>query len=187
MQSPLQFLIETIFDLYIMVILLRFLLQLFKADFYNPLSQFVVRATNPVLKPLRQVIPGFGGIDISSLIFAYLVCLLKFLLLFTVLVGTIPTFGKLILISLADLLNQGVNLLFWMILVRAIMSWVSSGHQNPIMAVIYQLTEPLMAPIRRILPPMGGLDLSPLFLLLGLQFSLMAIKSWIIAPLFQSL
>lgn len=187
MQSPLQFLIETIFDLYMMIILMRFLLQLFRADFYNPLSQFVVRATNPVLKPLRQIIPSFGGIDISSLIFAYLVGLLKFVLLFAALAATIPTFTQLILISLADLLNQAVNLLFWMILLRALMSWINPGLNNPIMAVIYQLTEPLMAPIRRILPPMGGLDLSPLFLLLGLQFSLMAIKSWIIAPLFQSL
>lgn len=185
MQSPFQFLIETLFDLYIMVILLRFLLQLFRADFYNPLSQFVVRATNPVLKPLRKVIPGFAGIDISSLVFAYLVGLLKFILLFAVLAVSIPSIPKLILISLADLLNQAVNLLFWMILLRAVMSWISPGMHNPIMAVIYQLTEPLMAPVRRIIPPMGGLDLSPLFLLLGLQFALMAIKSWIFAPLFQ--
>lgn len=187
MQSPFMFLLETIFDLYIMVILLRFFLQLFKADFYNPLSQFVVRATNPVLKPMRQFIPGLGGIDLSSLVFAYLVSLLKFVFIFSLLATTVPTFPKLILISFADLLNQGVNLLFWMILVRALMSWISPGQHNPVIAVIHQLTEPLMAPVRRIIPPMGGLDLSPLFLLLGLQFLLTAIKSWFLIPLFQSL
>ncbi|RLA02878.1 MAG: YggT family protein [Gammaproteobacteria bacterium] len=187
MSSPFQFLIETLFDLYIMVILLRFLLQLFRADFYNPLSQFVVRATNPVLKPLRKVVPGYGGIDVSSLLFAYVVSLVKYLLLFAVLASAIPPFSKLLLISLADLLNQGISLIFWMILIRALMSWVSPGLNNPIVSVIYQLTEPLMAPVRRMLPPMGGLDLSPVFLLLGLQFTLMAIESWVLSPLFRLL
>ena len=187
MQSPFQFLIETIFDLYIMVIILRFLLQLFRADFYNPLSQFVVRTTNPALKPLRKIIPGLGGLDISSIVFAYMISLLKYVLLYLVLSASIPSIPKLLVISLVDLLNQSVNLLFYMILIRAVMSWVSPGMNNSIMAVIYQLTEPLMAPIRRILPPMGGLDLSPLFLLLGLQFTLIGIKNWIIVPLFQVL
>jgi len=183
MQSPFQFLIITIFDLYLMVILLRFFLQLFRADFYNPLSQFVVRATNPVLKPLRQIIPGLGGIDISSLVFAYTVSLLKFFLVFAIVAGSVPPFYKLLILSLSDLLTQSVNLLFWMILIRVIMSWINPGLHNPIMAVIYQLTEPLMAPVRRILPPMGGLDLSPIILLLGMRFVLMAIESWFLAPL----
>ncbi len=187
MQSPFQFLIITIFDLYLMVILLRFFLQLFRADFYNPLSQFVVRATNPVLKPLRQVIPGLGGIDISSLVFAFIVSLIKFFLVLAVISGAVPPFVKLIVISFADLLTQSVNLLFWLILVRVLMSWISPGAPNPVMAVIYQLTEPLMAPVRRMLPPMAGLDLSPILLLLGMRFILIAIESWLIAPLLQIL
>jgi len=187
MQSPFQFLIITIFDLYLMVILLRFFLQLFRADFYNPLSQFIVRATNPVLKPLRQVIPGLGGIDISSLVFALVVSLLKFFLVYAIVAGAVPPFLKLIIISLADLLTQSVNLLFWLILVRVIMSWINPGLHNPIMSVIYQLTEPLMAPVRRMLPPMGGLDLSPILLLLGIRFILIAIESWFITPLLQIL
>ena len=183
MQSPFQFLIITIFDLYLMVILLRFFLQLFRADFYNPLSQFVVRATNPVLKPLRQIIPGLGGIDISSLVFAFVVSLLKFFLVFAVVSGAIPPFYKLLILSISDLLTQSVNLLFWLILIRVLMSWINPGLNNPIMAVIYQLTEPLMAPVRRMLPPMGGLDLSPIILLLGMRFMLMAIESWFLVPL----
>lgn len=187
MQSPFQFLIETIFNIYIMVILLRFFLQLFRADFYNPLSQFVVRATNPVLKPLRQVIPGFGGLDISSIIFAIVVSLLKLILIYGVLSGSYPTVAQFIVISLADVVSQAFDLIFYMIFIRIIMSWINPGLHNPIMSVIYQLTEPLMGPVRRILPPMGGLDLSPILLLLGLKFLNIAINSWIFAPLFQSL
>jgi len=187
MQSPFQFLIETIFNIYMMVILLRFFLQLFRADFYNPLSQFVVRATNPVLKPLRKVIPGLGGIDISSLVFAFAVSLIKFLLIYGVLASAFPSFAQLIVISLADILTQAVDLLFYMILARVIMSWINPGLSNPVVAVIYQITEPLMAPMRKILPPMGGLDLSPILLLLGLRFTMIAIKSWFIVPLLQIL
>ena len=187
MQSPFQLLIETIFDLYIMVILLRFFLQLFRADFYNPLSQFVVRATNPVLKPLRKIIPGLGGIDISSLVFAFIVSLIKLSLLYTILSNTFPSVAQLIIISLAELLSQTANLLFWLVLVRVLMSWINPGVHNPIVAVIYQLTEPLMAPLRRIIPPMGGLDLTPIILLLGLRFTLVAINSWFVVPLLQML
>ena len=187
MQSPFQFLIETLFNLYVMVILLRFLLQLFRADFYNPLSQFVVQATNPVLKPLRKIIPGLGGIDVSSLVFAWLVILLKLALVYGVLSSTSPSIGQLLVLGFADVLSQGVDLLFYMILARVLMSWINPGISNPIVAVIYQLTEPVMAPVRNILPPMGGLDLSPILVLLGLRFILIAINSWFLNPLLQML
>ncbi len=187
MQSPFYFLIETFFDLYIMVVLLRFLLQLFRADFYNPLSQFIVRATNPILIPLRKVIPGYGGIDVSSLIFAYAVTFIKYVCLILLFNSGFPSIASLMLVSLAMLINQSFSLFLYMILIRAVMSWISPGYHNPIMAVIHQLTEPLMAPVRRLIPPMGGLDLSPLFLILGLQFALIAIENWIIVPLYQYL
>ena len=185
MQSPIQFFIETIFNIYIMVILLRFFLQLFRADFYNPLSQFVVRATNPVLKPLRKIIPGIAGIDVSSLTFAFVVSLIKLLLIYTILTTTAPNFLQLLVISLADLLSQTVDLFFYMILARVLMSWINPGMHSPVIAVIYQLTEPLMAPVRNMLPPMGGLDLSPILLLFLLKFTLIAINSWFIMPLLR--
>ena len=187
MQSPFQFLVVTLFDLYIMVILLRFLLQLFRADFYNPLSQFIVKATDPVLKQLRKVIPGIGGIDVSSLLFAYIVSFLKYCILYLLFVGMLPGIGRVFILSLADLLNQSVELLFWMILIRSLMSWINPSMNNPVMAVIYQLTEPLMAPVRRVIPSMGGLDLSPIVLLLGLRFSTIAINDWILSPLLRAM
>jgi len=185
MQSPFYFLIETLFNLYIMVIILRFLMQLFRADFYNPLSQFIVRATNPVLIPLRKIIPGYGGIDVSSLLFSYSVTVLKFIVLIMIFSAGFPSFGSILFISLAKLINQFFSLFLYLIIIRAILSWITPGYNNPIMAVIYQLTEPLMAPVRRLIPSMGGLDLSPIVLILGLQFTLSAIESWIIFPLYQ--
>ena len=184
MQSPIQFLLTTLFDLYAMVVLLRFFLQLFRVDFYNPLSQFVVKVTNPLLVPMRKVIPGIGGVDISSLILAYLVVLTKFFL-YNAMAGLYFSLGMIIVFGLADLLNQIINLIFWLVLIRVIMSWVSPGLNNPFMMVIYQVTEPIMAPVRRIMPPMGGLDLSPIVLIIGLQFLMMAISSWIFTPLMR--
>lgn len=184
MQSPLQFLLTTLFDLYAMVVILRFLLQLFRADFYNPLSQFVVKVTNPLLVPMRKVIPGVGGMDMSSLLLAYLVVILKFFLYYTM-GGVMVGVGTLAVISIADLLNQVINLIFWLVLVRVIMSWVNPTTSSPFMLVIYQVTEPVMAPVRRLLPPMGGIDLSPILLIIGLQFLMMALNSWVFIPLLR--
>jgi YggT family protein len=187
MQSPFQFLIEAIFNLYLMVILLRFLMQLFRVDFYNPLSQFIVKATNPVLIPLRKVIPGLGGIDIASLVFAYLVVLLKVIILFSLIYPNMPTVPKLLMIGLIQLVEQCFSIIFYLVLIRVILSWVNPTFNNPMVAVIYQLTEPLMAPARRLLPSMGGLDLSPILLLLALQFMQIAIQSWFLMPIYQSI
>lgn len=184
MQSPIQFLLTTLFDLYAMVIILRFLLQLFRADFYNPLSQFVVKVTNPLLVPMRKVIPGIGGIDMSSVLLAYLVVIVKFFFYYTM-GGVMVGIGTLLVIGVADLLNQIINLIFWLVLVRVIMSWVNPTMNSPFMLVIYQVTEPVMAPIRRILPPMGGIDLSPVLLIIGLQFLMMALNSWVFMPLLR--
>jgi len=186
MQSPIQFLLFTLFDLYTMVVLLRFMLQLFRADFYNPLSQFVVKVTNPILVPLRKVVPGVAGLDIASLIFAYLIVLTKFFL-YAGISGGFYSPGMLIIVGLADLLNQVINLIFWLVLIRVIMSWVNPSASNPMMIVIYQVTEPIMAPVRRIIPPMGGLELSPIVLINGLQFLIMAVNAWIFSPLIQML
>jgi len=182
MQSPVLSLVITIFNIYIMIVLLRFLLQLFRADFYNPLSQFIVKATNPILAPMRRLIPGIAGLDISSIILAYLVCLLKFLALYA-LTGQGFSIAPLFLVAVADLLSQSVDLIFWLILARVILSWVSPGLGNPMVMVIYQVSEPIMAPVRKIIPPIGGLDLSPIILILGLQFLLKAINFYLLGPI----
>lgn len=166
--NAVNFLINTLFDLYIMVILLRVWLQVARADFYNPFSQFIVKATQPVVAPLRRYIPSIGGWDTATIIFAFIVASLKITLLSLLMGASLNP--VVLLISAAIILITAVfKLLFWVLIIRAILSWISRGH-SPIEAIMIQLTEPLLAPVRRFIPPMGGLDLSMLVVLIGLQF-----------------
>lgn len=166
--NAMQFLVTTLFDLYLMVVLLRLWLQWARADFYNPFSQFVVKATNPVLRPLRRIIPGLGGFDLASLVLALLVAALKMVVLMLMLSGNIPPL-EVAIASVITVVKEAFNLVFWVMIIRAILSWISQGH-NPFEAVLHQLTEPMLAPVRRFIPPMGGLDLSMLVFLIGLKF-----------------
>ncbi|WP_428774080.1 YggT family protein [Vibrio sp.] len=181
-----SFLISTLFDLYIMVVILRIWLQVVRADFYNPFSQFIVKATQPVVGPLRRMIPSVGSLDLATLLFAYVLCVLKF----TVLLMIASKGGMLfstdyLLLGLLSLVKAAGGLLFWVLLIRAILSWVSQGR-SPIEYVFHQLTEPMLVPIRRILPDMGGFDLSVLVLFIGLQFANFLIGD-LIGPLWYQL
>lgn len=173
MTDAFVFLIDTLFNLYLMVVLLRLWLQSTRADFYNPLSQFVVKATNPLLIPLRRFIPSLGALDTASLVLAFLVATAKLLTL-QLLAGSISV--QLTLIgALTLLVAEAFNLVFWVVIIRAIMSWFSQGR-NPMEHLLSQLTEPLLSPIRKIIPPIGGLDLSVLVLLVGMQFLQILLK-----------
>ena len=167
-----SYLISTIIGLYIIIVLLRFLLQLVKADFYNPVSQFIVKATSPVLIPMRRFIPGLFGLDIASLLLAYgLQCLENFLL-FTL--RDIPLSPFFILWhSIGSLLTLFLYIYFFAILVQVIISWVSPGTYNPATALIHQITEPVMRPARRLLPPVSGFDLSPIVVFIVLNILIM--------------
>tara|TARA_R110001583_G_scaffold7040_2_gene35123 strand:+ start:3767 stop:4312 length:546 start_codon:yes stop_codon:yes gene_type:complete len=166
--NAVNFLIDTLFDLYLMVVLLRVWLQLARADFYNPFSQFIVKATQPIVGPLRRLIPSIGSLDTATILFAFVVAAAKILVLSTVFNYAINP--VIILVSALFIVVTAIfKLLFWVLIIRAILSWVSKG-QNPIEAVMIQLTEPLLSPVRRVIPAIGGLDLSMLVVLLGLQF-----------------
>ena len=167
-------------SLYITIILLRFFLQYFRADFYNPLSQFSVKATDPLIKPLRKAIPGLGGIDVSSLILAYLFCLVLAFLNPYFRQLAIPAF---LVIGIVELVQNILNFFIFMIFIRVILSWVSPGGFNPVFAVIGQISEPLVGRFRQLLPPMAGFDFSPMIALLVLFFLSNSINYWII-PLF---
>ena len=168
MNDAFRFLVEVFFDLYLMVVLLRFWLQTARADFYNPLSQFVVKATSPLLNPIRKVIPGLGGFDLASLVLALIVAALKMATISLLFFGGLDAMSVLVG-SAITVVKEGLNLAFWVLIIRAILSWVSQGH-NPVEAIFHQLTEPMLRPIRKIIPPIGGLDLSILVLIIGLQF-----------------
>ena len=163
-----HFLVNTVFDLLVWVVLVRVWLQLARADFYNPFSQFVVKVTNPPLIPLRKVIPKVGNLDVAAVLFAYVLLIAKIVVLFLIHKWNFSV-QFLILAAGRGFLAAVFDVLFWILVIRAILSWVSQGY-NPIEAVMHQLTEPLLAPIRRIIPPIGGLDLSILVLLIALQF-----------------
>jgi len=162
------FLIETLFGLYILIVMLRFLLQWVHADFYNPVSQFIVKATQPILAPLRRMIPGFAGVDLAAVALMFA---LKFveLRLVTGLLGLSPQIAGLAMLCVAELLGLAINVFIFAILIQVIISWVNPGMYNPVMGLLHSLNEPLLGPARRVIPPISGLDLSPIAVIIFLQ------------------
>ncbi|KUM42413.1 MULTISPECIES: YggT family protein [Pseudomonas] len=162
--QALVYVIQTLGSLYLLIILLRFILQLVRADFYNPLSQFTVRATQPLLKPLRRVIPGFGGVDLAALVLAILVQLALMMVVVVLLGASIGgLFPALLIWALLGVASLFLKVFFFALIVSVILSWVAPQTHNPAAELVNQICEPLLAPFRRILPSLGGLDLSPIF------------------------
>ena len=170
------YLIQTLGGLYLLIVLLRFILQLVRADFYNPLSQAVVKATKPLLNPLRRIIPGIGGIDVASLALAYVIQLLVMALCMLLLGADLLTYA-LPLLAWAAIGVLGLFLkVFWFALIGSvILSWVAPGSYNPGAQLLNQICEPLLRPIRKVLPNLGGLDLSPIFAFLAINLAEMLI------------
>lgn len=154
------FLIDAVFGLYIFAVLLRFLFQLVRADFYNPLCQAIVTVTNPPLRPLRRYVPSLAGLDTASILLLLVLQTANTLLVALVL-GLSPNPIGLLVVAVAELLGKVVWTFIGAIIIQVILSWVSPGAYNPVAAVVYSLTEPLLAPARRVLPPLGAIDLSP--------------------------
>ena len=165
--NPAVFLIQTLFGLYILAVLLRFLLQLVRADFYNPISQFLVMATAPPLKILRRIIPGFGGIDLASLLLIWGLKYVELLLIVIVSGMNTNAFAPL-LWAIPELAELLLNVYLFSVLIQVILSWINPGAYNPVSALLHSLTEPVMRPARNILPPVSGLDLSPMLVMIGL-------------------
>ena len=164
------YVLQTLGSLYLLIVLLRFILQLVRADFYNPLSQFAVKATKPLLNPLRKVIPGFGGLDLASLVLALLVQLL--LMILTLLLmgyGFGALLPQLLVWSVIGVTALFVKIFFFALIASVILSWVAPHSHNPGAQLVNQLCEPLLMPIRRILPSLGGLDISPIFAFIALN------------------
>lgn len=162
-------LVSTLGSLYLLAILLRFLLQLSRADFYNPITQMIVRATDPGVQVFRKFIPGFRGIDFSSLAFALLVqcAFISALIMFAGI--SLPGPGLIVTWALVGLLSFILNIYFWGLLISIVASFIAPFSAHPALVLVRQLVEPVMAPFRRLLPSMGGLDLSPIFVFLSLQ------------------
>lgn len=165
--NPLIFLIQTLFGLYILAVLLRFLLQTVRADFYNPFSQFLVKATNPPLKLLRRIIPGLGGIDLASLVLAWALKAIELYLVLNLAGSATHLLGPLVW-AIPELVELVINIFLFGVIIQAVLSWFQSGGYNPAVVLLNSLTAPVLRPARKLLPPTGGIDLSPVLVIIGL-------------------
>lgn len=174
--NALTFLLTTLTDLYITAVLLRVLLQWVRADFYNPVCQFLVRITDPVLLPLRRVIPAIGRLDTASVV---LMLVLEFAVTWLVVQLGPAALSPLevVVYSVMKLLGTLLWTWFFLIIALVILSWVGRGARHPVVPLVYQLTEPLLRPVRRVVPPIAGIDLSPLFMLIAIRF-LLVLLGW---------
>ncbi|MAK91395.1 MAG: YggT family protein [Oleibacter sp.] len=161
-------LINTIGSMVLLIVMLRFMLQLVRADFYNPISQFIVKFTNPILVPLRRIIPGLGGLDISSLLLAYVVQILTMAAIILVAGYAVP-WPNLFIWALIGIFSLMLNVYFWGLIVVVIASWIAPNSYNPALILINQILEPVIRPIRSKMPDLGGLDISPIIVFLLIQ------------------
>ena len=168
--EALIYIVQTLGSLYLLIVLLRFILQLVRADFYNPLSQFTVKATQPLLKPLRRIIPGFGGLDLASLALAILVQLVLMVLVILIAGANPAAVGLQLLVwAIIAVTSLFLKIFFFAMIISVILSWVAPGSYNPGAQLVNQICEPLLAPFRKLLPNLGGLDISPIFAFIALN------------------
>jgi YggT family protein len=166
--DAITFIINTLAHLYILVLLLRLLLPWLNGDFRNPLVQAILKLTSPVVVPVRRLVPPIGRMDTATLIIAFAVQYLTILVILLI-KGMTASILPITLTALVDLVMITIRLFVFAILIRIILSWISPGTYNPATAIITTLTEPLLRPLQRIIPPIGGLDLSPLFAMILLM------------------
>jgi YggT family protein len=172
----LGYLVQTFLSLYLLAMLLRFLLQVVKADFYNPISQFLVKITNPLVIPMRRILPGYGGIDLASLLLSIILQLAGIVALLLLNGLGLPNIGLLLLWSVLGVVGLLVNIYFFALLGMIILSWVAPGSRHPAIYLLYQITEPVMAPFRQALPAMGGLDFSPILVFILINVIQIALR-----------
>ena len=171
------YLIQTATGIYLLIMLLRFILQLVLADFYNPISQFLVRATNPLVLPLRRVLPARGRFDPASLVLAILIQLLGIIALLWMSGAALPAISLMLAWSVVGVLGLLVKIYFFALLGMIILSWIAPGVSNPAVYLMYQITEPVMAPFRSVLPAVGGLDFSPILVFILINIVQIALRN----------
>jgi YggT family protein len=167
-----SYLIGTLVDLYVTAVMLRLLLQWVRADFYNPVCQFLVKVTNPVLVPLRRIIPSIGRLDTASVLLMLVLEIISVWIISRL--GSAPiAFEQIAIFSVIKLLATLLWTYFFLIIVMVVLSWVGGRMRHPVIPLVYQLTEPVLRPIRKFIPSIGGFDLSPLFALIAIRFLLL--------------
>lgn len=168
MKPALIFIISTIAQLFLLVMLLRFWLPFLRADFRNPIAQGILRLTSPLVIPVRRIIPPLGRLDTATILVAFGLQYLTILIILTI-SGITSGILPITITALVDLVLLTLRLFTFAIFIHIILSWVAPGTYNPATAFIAMLVEPVMRPFRRLIPPIGGLDISPIFVIIGLQ------------------
>jgi len=163
------FLVQTLFDLYLYILLLRIVLQFVGANFYNPICQFITKVTDPIVLPLRRVLPRIRWIDISSVTLLIAIAIIKYTLIIVLFKSSTPSIFALFILAITDTLTKLINVFFYSIIIMIVISWVSPSTHSPITDILYKLSEPLMKPARRFIPPIAGFDISPIPVLIGLK------------------
>ena len=171
------FLVKLFFDIYILALILRYLLTIVRVDSLNPLSTLIMKVTNPLLKPLRRTIPGYFGIDWASIISLFLVQAIEIILVALIITGGIPAFSGLTMLTIAYLLRTILYIYLFIIIIQVIISWINPNVYNPITTIMYQISEPILKPIRQFIPSSGGLDFSPLVALIIINLLMILIIS----------
>lgn len=163
------FLVETIFHLYLVALMLRVLLEAVAADYYNPVCQALIKVTDPVVRPVARILPRMGRINVAAIVLLYIIQVIA--LVAVGLIGNWPLNpAVLAVLGVLKLVRMLLVLYLVLILAGVILSWVGHGFRHPIVPLIFQLVEPVLAPIRRVMPSLGGLDLSPLVAIILIQF-----------------
>jgi YggT family protein len=168
MPQALYFIVKTLTQLFLLLLLLRFWLPWLRADFRNPVAQGILRITSPLIVPLRRLLPSIGRLDTATVLLAFVVQFLAVVLLLAIMNRMADPF-TIAVVSLIELTILSLNLFFFVILIRIILSWVSPNNYNPITALLTTISEPILRPFRRLIPPIGGLDISPIFAIVLLQ------------------
>jgi len=165
MNQSLVFIVSIIFDLYLWAVLLRIMLQAIRADYYNPLSQLVIKLTDFPLKLLYKLLPYRKGLDYAAIIFGFFIALIKVALLLLVLRLPISPINLLLFAAL-DFVQQLLSLYFYILIIVTIASWLIRGGYNPVIAILVKISDPILKPIAKFIPTIAGLDFSPLIALI---------------------
>lgn len=177
--NAIGFILGILFNLYATVVAVRFVMQIVRADYYNPLAQGIVRITDPLLLPLRRIIPSIGRYDTASLVLCFSVLFIKLLVFKLLSLGYVPALGqsilvsgvpvaKLVILGLLDLIHQFFNVFIFALIIQAILSWIPGASGNPVQSLVHSISQPVLRPMRNLIPTMGGIDLSVFFTIIAL-------------------
>lgn len=177
--NAIGFILGILFNLYATVVAVRFVMQVVRADYYNPLAQAVVKITDPLLIPLRRFIPSIKRYDTASLVLVFAVIMLKLLVFKALNLGSVPALGqlanveqlpaiKMVLLSILDIIHLFFNVFIYALIIQAILSWLPNAGGNPVQALVSAISQPVLRPLRKLIPPLGGIDLTVFFTIIGL-------------------